>query len=216
MTFLKPRNGWGITIHQNMDDGVNPGDLAIESTLALPEKPGMGAGMGTRRIRTIRSGGVSRVVSTVVGSPDGDVTHQAANAQAETVIVGTPTYRPDGKAFARITWRDKQGQQTFQMTKNQIVAGRGGTDHWVDLKLDASPDISREHFRLRRDEQTGEFFIRDLSTYGTAVNGKKLPSSIEEVNGTRRDINREEPLPRKASIRLADVLTLEFEATEEK
>jgi predicted component of type VI protein secretion system len=102
------------------------------------------------------------------------------------------------------------------MTTNQIVAGRGGSNHYIHLKLECSPDISREHFRLRRDEQAGEFFIRDLSAYGTAVNGKKLPSSIEEVNGIRRDINREELLPRRASIRLADALMLEFEATEEK
>jgi hypothetical protein len=216
MTFLKPAGGWGIAFHQNVDEGVNPGDLVIESTLALPEKPGMGTGMETRRVRTIRSGGVSRVVSTMIDSQSGGAADQAARAQAETVAPATPTKRPDEKAFARITWSDKRGRQTFLMTTNQIVAGRGGSDHYVHLKLEGAPDISREHFRLRRDEQTGEFFIRDLSAYGTAVNGKKLPSSIEEVNGVRRDINREEPLPRKASIRLADALTLEFEAVEEK
>ena len=42
------------------------------------------------------------------------------------------------------------------MTTQQIVAGRGGTDHWVDLKLEASSAISREHFRLRRETATGD------------------------------------------------------------
>jgi hypothetical protein len=209
-TYLKPQDGWAIVFHKNTDEEINPGDLVIESTLALPDKPEMGIGMGTKRIRTIWSVGSSRVLSTNVGPyPD-----------AVTRGVTEPIMKPDEKgvekAHARITWRDRSGEHTFLMTGNQAVAGRGGADHWVDLKIDATTEISREHFRLRRDEKTGQFFIRDLSTYGTMVNGKKLLSSIEEVGGTRRDINREELLPRRASIRLADVLTLEFEAMEGK
>jgi pSer/pThr/pTyr-binding forkhead associated (FHA) protein len=86
----------------------------------------------------------------------------------------------------------------------------------VDIKIEAASDISREHFRLRRDEKTGQFFIRDLSSYGTTVNGKRLQSSLEETAGERRDIQREIPLPRKAAIGLADALVLEFEAMEGK
>ena len=44
------------------------------------------------------------------------------------------------------------------MTKDQIVVGRGGRDYWTDLKLDTLPDVSREHFRLRRDPATGAVF----------------------------------------------------------
>jgi len=212
MKYLRPTSGWAITFHQNMDDGVKPGDLLIESTLALHDKPVPVAGIGTRKILTLRSSGVSRVLSTKC---------DARNAAAETVLGTAPlTPKPEPetaeRALARIAWCDRTGPHLFLMTKSEIVAGRGGTDYRVDLKLEASPDISREHFLLRRDEKTGEFFIRDLSSYGTTVNGKRLPSSMEGNGGERRDIQREALLPRKATIGLADALMLEFEAIEKK
>jgi len=39
--------------------------------------------------------------------------------------------------------------------------------------------FSREHFRLRRDPETGKFFLKDLSRLGTTINGVAAPSSIE-------------------------------------
>ena len=54
-----------------------------------------------------------------------------------------------------IEYEDNGGRKTFSMTKDQIVVGRGGRDYWTDLKLDTLPDVSREHFRLRRDPATG-------------------------------------------------------------
>lgn len=211
MKHLKPLGGWAITFHQNVDDDVKPGDLLIESTLALPDKPEMGAGMGTRKIMTLRSGGVSRVLSTTYNS--------TVIGETESLAVLSTAWPEAGQAepaFARITWRDRTGPHTYLMTKDQVVAGRGGTDHWVDIKIEAASDISREHFRLRRDERSGQFFIRDLSSYGTTENGKRLPSSLEEASGERRDIQREVKLPRKAAIGLADALLLEFEAMEGK
>jgi predicted component of type VI protein secretion system len=83
----------------------------------------------------------------------------------------------------------------------------------VDLKLEGPPDVSREHCRIRRDAKTGAFFIRDLSQFGTTVNGSPLPKSVERVEGGEKvDRNREAPLPSPARITLADVCTLEFEA----
>ena len=97
-----------------------------------------------------------------------------------------------------IEYRDTAGHKTFRMTKDQIVAGRGGRDYWTDLKLETFPDVSREHFRLRRDPASGQFFLKDLSRLGTTINGEKVPSSIEFVNGEKRDNEIETPVPAKA------------------
>ena len=99
------------------------------------------------------------------------------------------------------------------MTKDEIVVGRGGRDYWTDLKLDTLPDVSREHFRLRRDPATGKFFLKDLSRLGTTINGETAPSSIEFADGEKRDRNVEAPVPAQARIGLAGVVFLEFRST---
>jgi hypothetical protein len=96
------------------------------------------------------------------------------------------------------------------MTKNEIVVGRGGRDYWTDLKLDTLPDVSREHFRLRRDPESGKFFLKDLSRLGTTIDGVAAPSSIEVVGDQKRDRNVEVPLKETARIGLAGVCFLEF------
>jgi predicted component of type VI protein secretion system len=101
------------------------------------------------------------------------------------------------------------------MTKNQIKIGRGGEHVWIDLKLDATRDVSREHLQLRRDAGTGRFYIKDLSKLGTTVNGRTLPPSIVVENGGEIDKNIEAPLPDKARIGLAGVLFLEFRAVKD-
>jgi predicted component of type VI protein secretion system len=99
------------------------------------------------------------------------------------------------------------------MNREHIVIGRGGKAVWVDLKLEGPPDISREHCRIRQEPSTGTFFIKDLSQYGTSVNGNPIPTSIErKENGDKVDRDIESPLPDVASISLADVFDLQFEA----
>ncbi len=86
------------------------------------------------------------------------------------------------------------------MTKNQVVIGRGGRSYWVDLRLDTLPDVSREHCRIRRDPETGRFTIEDVSQFGTAVNGKPVGR------------NASAELPARATISLAGVIDLQWEA----
>jgi hypothetical protein len=62
----------------------------------------------------------------------------------------------------------------------------------------------------RRDPESGRFFLKDLSRLGTTINGEKAPSSIEIVDGEKRDRNVEAAVPEQARIGLADVLFLEF------
>ena len=198
--IMRPEGGWRISILENTDDDVQPGDIAIYSELALPAKTDLGAGCMTKRIATRRMGGKETASQTYEkAAPSGEKSDPAAAAETE----------PPG-TFAVIEYEDGGGRHKYQMTKEQIVVGRGGRDYWTDVKLETMPDVSREHFRLRRDPQSGQFFLKDLSRLGTTVNGEKVPSSIEMAEGEKRDRNLEVAVPEKARIGLAGVVYLEF------
>jgi hypothetical protein len=182
-----PVGGWQIRILENTDDGVGTGDIVIYSELALPAKTELGAGSMTKRIATRRMGSTQIAPQT---------SYQPAAAPADAVAV--------------LEYEDNGGRKTFHMTKDEIVVGRGGRDYWTDLKLETLPDVSREHFRLRRDPQTGKFFLKDLSRLGTTINGERAPSSIEFVNNEKRDRNVEAAVPDRARIGLAEVVFLDF------
>jgi len=110
------------------------------------------------------------------------------------------TRRQAGHVYAEICYSDDSGPQTYFVTQNEISVGRGGEGLWVDLPLYAGEEVSREHLRLRRDPATGAFAITDQSRNGTWLNGRRLPNGAEAA------------LPDRAEIRVAEVLTLSFEA----
>jgi hypothetical protein len=70
--------------------------------------------------------------------------------------------------------------------------------------------VSREHARLRRDPQTGRFFLIDLSPLGTTLNGRHVPKGYDEVDGSKRENGAETAVPESGTIGLADTVTLEF------
>jgi hypothetical protein len=111
----------------------------------------------------------------------------------------TLTRRGADQIFAEIRYEDDSGPQSYFVTQNEITIGRGGQDLTVDLPLYTNDEVSREHLRLRRDPATGGFTVSDNSRNGTWLNGRKL------ARGT------EEPLPDRARIQVADVITLSFE-----
>jgi hypothetical protein len=74
----------------------------------------------------------------------------------------------------------------------------------------SSVDVSREPARLRRDAQTGRFFLIDLSSLGTTLNGRHVPKGYDEIDGTKRENGTETPLPDRARIGLADTVHLDF------
>jgi pSer/pThr/pTyr-binding forkhead associated (FHA) protein len=121
-----------------------------------------------------------------------------------------PAEEANGDAYATLEYEDDSGRRVYRMTKDQIVVGRGGRDYWTDLKLNTLPDVSREHFRLRRDPESGKFFLKDLSRLGTTINGQPAPTSVEFVEGEKHDRNIEAPVPDEARIGLAGVLFIEF------
>jgi hypothetical protein len=194
--IVAPEGGWQIRILENTDEDVEPGDIAISSELALPAKDELGSGSMTKRIATRRLSGVESTKQSYDAAP-------AAPAAPAA----------DAGAFAVIEYEDSTGHKIYRMTKDEIVVGRGGRDYWTDIKLETLPDVSREHFRLRRDPASGQFFLKDLSQLGTTIDGAKAPSSIEVEGGEKRDRNLEAPVPASARIGLAGVVFLEFRST---
>jgi hypothetical protein len=194
-----PEGGWQIRILENTDDEVAAGDILIYSELALPAKAELGAGSMTRRIATRKLGATQMTTSPPL--------------EAQAAPSSEPPAADDG-AFAVIEYADNSGRKAFRMTKDEIVVGRGGRDYWTDIKLDTLPDVSREHFRLRRDAASGNFFLKDLSRLGTTIDGQAAPSSIDFSDGSKRDRNVEAPVPPQARIGLAGVVFLDFRSTQ--
>ena len=79
-----------------------------------------------------------------------------------------------------------------------------------DSRIASSADVSREHARIRRDSASDRFFLIDLSTFGTTLNGRHVPKGFDEVDGTKRENGSETPLPDVANIGLAGTVFLDF------
>jgi FHA domain-containing protein len=181
---------WQIEFLPDSDGELNPGDILIHSELALPAaEEDLGAGQRTRRITTVHVG-------------------QKTTKRQETVSLTEPVA---GSVYARLRYDDNGGPHTFDVARNSIMIGRGGIAYRTDVRIDASVDVSREHARIRRDPATGEFFLIDLSTLGTTVNGTRVPRGYDEVDGTKRENGTETPLRDGARIGLAETIFIQFE-----
>ncbi len=181
--------GWHVEFLPDPDGDVAEGDILIVSELALPTSPELGAGERTRRIATVHS---SRRTTT----------------REQTVTDEDP--RSLSHVFARIEYNDNAGHHSFDAVKDSITIGRGGITYPVDIRVVSSVDVSREHARIRRDAKTGRFFLIDLSSLGTTLNGRHVPRGYDEVDGTKRENGAETPLPDEARIGLADTVYLQF------
>jgi hypothetical protein len=182
---------WQVEFLPDPDGEVEEGALLIDSQLQLPPALELGGGEKTRRITTHH-----------VGT---NVTTRARIVEAPAVAT-TPVF-----ALARLTYDDEAGRHAFDILKDSITIGRGGTTYPVDVKIMSSADVSREHARIRRDAQTGRFYLIDLSSLGTTLNGRHVPRGYEEVDGTKRENGAETPLADQARIGLADTVYLQFD-----
>ena len=189
---------WTIEFHPDAEDRLNRGDIEIYSELASAERPEFGEGAMTCHVTKRLSSGATS--STSLPASEG---------------TRAVTSKPGSTVFAYIRYEDTSGPQVFPISKDQIVIGRGGKTFWVDLKLNAPPDVSREHCRIRRDPETGRFFLKDVSQFGTTIDGRRIPASVETGQGQDRDKNIEAPIPPRAVIGLADSVFLNFEAANE-
>ena len=164
-------------------------DIVVHSDLILPPEPELGAGERTRRITTVHAG----------------------TATTTTAITSATSTAGAADPYARIAYTDAQGPHRFEMTRDAIAIGRGGIAYPVDLRVVTSEDVSREHARIRRDPQSGAFFLIDVSTLGTTLNGRHVPRGVEEVDGEKRENGAESQLPDRARIGLAETVFLDFE-----
>jgi len=183
MRYVSAETGWYIRFQEDPNGTLAAGDIEVVSEFAQPVAQGYGAGSKTRRISTTR-----RLGQTV---------------SRRELTDSLP-------AYARLSYQDKRGPQTYLMAKDEIVIGREAPTAWVDVRLDTLPDVSREHARLQRTPE-GRFRIKDLSKLGTTVDGKPVPRSLEAGSGEVRDLDQWVDLPDKAKIGLAGVVFLEFE-----
>lgn len=188
--YVSAGGRWTIRFQEDPNGTLEPGEIEVVSEFAQDPSRSYGAGSETHRISTTRRlGAMSTRVETVAG--------------------------PD--ALARFAYQDQGGSRTFLMTKDEIVIGREAADVWVDLRLETSLDVSREHARVQRSVASGGsggsggFRIKDLSKLGTTVDGKPLPTSLEGAGGEVRDLDRWTDLPDRARIGLAGVVFLDFE-----
>jgi len=186
---VRTANGdWQVEFLPDPDGDMNEGDLLVDSELALPARPDLGVGERTRRITTVHTGRQTTTREQTVNRP-----------AAAAARVG-----------ARLTYTDDTGEHTYEMARDSVTIGRGGVAYPVDIRIAASPDVSREHVRIRRDPASGAFYLIDLSTLGTTLNGRHVPRGYEEHEGAKRENGTETPLPDTARIGLADVVFLDF------
>jgi hypothetical protein len=181
---------WQVEFVADADGELKPGDILIHSELALPGSETLGAGQLTRRIATLHVG-------------------RRTTTREQTITQTRPAVA--GAAIARLHYEDDSGSHTFAMVRDLVNIGRGGQAHRVDLRLDSSVDVSREHLRIRRDASSNRFLVTDLSMLGTTVNDQAIPRGYEEVDGVRRENGTESELPDGARIVLAGIVHMQFE-----
>ncbi len=206
--FVRIPGEWTVEIHPDADDTLQPGEIEVVSELGSPEKADYGAGSQTRRIlpksaeAAVESPTLAAESAPVqeaeVEKPDTDSTRRTTPSAPPISEDTAPTTDPTSrKVLATIRYTDNAGPNVLQVTKDQIMVGRGGRSYWVDVRLDAPTDVSREHCRIRHE--AGRFLLEDLSQYGTKVNGVPVEK------------DRPVTLPDRATIRLAEVIDLEWE-----
>jgi hypothetical protein len=185
---------WSIEFYPNADGDMAEGDILIDSELLLPARPELGIGERTRLVTTLHSGQQTtsrRRVVTQLEDP------------------GKPPNPANTQRTALIEFEDNTGRHSYEI-RHSITIGRGGLAYPVDIKIVSSVDVSRQHARIRCDEQTGNFFLIDLSTLGTTLNGRHVPRGYEETGGGRQPNGAETLLPDQARIGLAETVYVSF------
>ena len=192
---------WQVEFLEDPDGDIAEGAFVIDSELRAPQGPELGGGSRTRRITTVHFGTGATAARVVHGGVD-DVTTR------EQTVTRPALAAP--RVLARVTHDDESGHHQYDVSKDSVTIGRGGASFLVDITIASSADVSREHARIRRDAQTGRFFLIDLSLLGTTLNGRHVPRGYDDADGTKRENGVETPLPDQARIGLAETIYLDF------
>lgn len=191
---------WHVEFLKDPDGELQEGDILVDSELLLPAAEDLGAGERTRRVTTRHVTQRNAVVAQAEAP-------QPTAARVEVIdrpASGSPV-------LARLRYDDNSGAHSYDIAKDSVTVGRGGLAYRVDVRIEASADVSREHLRLRHDPSTRKFFLVDLSSLGTTVDGKRVAKGYDEAEGSKRENGVETPLPDRARIGLADTVYLDFE-----
>jgi hypothetical protein len=180
---------WQVDFVADPDGDLAEGDLLVDSELMLPSMPALGMGERTRRITTVHTG--SRTTTR-------------EHTDVKTAPASLAPVR------ATIVYEDDRGRHSYDVVKESLTVGRGGIAYAVDVRIASSPDVSREHARIRRDAASGRLFLIDLSSLGTTLNGRHVPRGYDEVEGGKRENGAETVVPDEARIGLADTVFLDF------
>ncbi len=185
-----PATDWHVEFVSDADEELGEGDILVDSELVLPSPPDLGSGDRTRRITTVHSG------------------HRTT---AKEHMSSRPPASAPLRVFARIAYDDNTGTHSHDVVKDSITIGRGGVAYPVDIRIVSAVDVSREHARIRRGPTSGRFFLIDLSSLGTTLNGRHVPRGYTNADGGKRENGIETPLPDRARIGLADTVQLDFQ-----
>ena len=234
-----PSAGWQISIHPDANGELERGQIGIVSRLSVAATPTFEGGTPTTRIaRTVVTGTLRRTttreetaappvpqavassLSTPLIAVAARLGEDASVGQAAPTEAAEPRVDPSAVAVAKVeaargiaqvAYVDEQGPHIFVMRKDIVSIGRGGSAHWVDVQVTTGPRVSREHCRIRRADD-GRFFLQDLSTWGTSVNGQRVKPYVHtSPAGQLEETGQEHELPRNARIQLADALLIEFQ-----
>jgi hypothetical protein len=178
---------WHVEFLPDPDGELHPGGILVHSELLLPPAPELGAGQRTRRITTVRNG---------------------TQTHSHEHLEDPPTTRV--KVMARLEYSGQSNQPPFEIVKDSVTIGRGGNAYPVSMKIAASPDVSREHARIRFDAATRRYFLIDLSSLGTTIDARPVPRGYDDTGGSKRENGVEAPLHDGALIGLADTVFLTF------
>jgi pSer/pThr/pTyr-binding forkhead associated (FHA) protein len=184
---------WHVEFLPDLDDELqHEQDILVQSELAVPAAPELGAGERTRR------------VTTVHGSSAPPTREELPAPAAATAGATQPV------AFAHLSYEDQRGTHRYDLARESTTIGRGGLRFPVDVRVVTSDEVSREHARIRRDAASGACFLIDLSTHGTTLDGQPVPRGYEDDGAGKRENGMETPLPPRARIGLAGRVVLEF------
>jgi len=179
---------WHVDFLPDLDGDLgNEQDIIVHSELILPAVPELGTGSRTRRVTTVHS------------------ERHTSRAQVVESSGTAPT------ALARLEYQDRRGQHSYDIVRPSTTIGRGGTVFPVDVRVQATDDVSREHARIRRDDPSGTLFLIDLSTHGTTIDGRAVPRGFEDLDGRKRENGVETALPSRAKIGLANAVFIDFQ-----
>jgi hypothetical protein len=180
---------WHIAFLADPDEELEEGDLFVDSELLMAARPDLGLGAQTRKVVTRLTGRGSPTTELAIAFP-------------------APASTP--RLLARLEYDDEAGHHFYDVTRDCVSIGRGGVAPPVDVRIASSADVSREHARIRRDSARDRFFLIDLSTHGTTLNGCPVARGFDEADGTKRENGSETLLPDVATIGLAGRVFLDF------